>query len=231
MVNLTITKKLLMLSISVASLAIGGMSSKSAQAAPFKRDTGLTNPDQTLIFDEIVLARHAIVTDQYSGLGIEFSPGLIYNIQENLRDSFYNVGGNRIGNFPRAVLNYNAINPFSIKFLEEQREVAFAMIANPGISSFTALLNGSVVETFSTFTISVSPDNFYGFTDIVFDEVQIKVGGLGEPMLLDNLQTIKASEKSVSELTNILGIFAIGIFGIGWRLKLQRDVVLTGHLE
>lgn len=152
--------------LTLAALWIGS----AAGAASLINNTGLASPGHTVTFEEIVLPEETPVTDQYAGLGVTFSPGLFYNTQPIF--------------FPtHSLANFDFMgsvnNPASLLFGEEMSEVAFAMQTNPGTSTFTALLNGSIVEQFTADTsLSNLPDlsqasNFYGFTGIVFDEIQI----------------------------------------------------------
>lgn len=92
------------------------------------------------------------------------------------------------------------------------------MVTNIGTSTFTALLNGSVVESFSASTDTTSADNFFGFTGITFDEIRIDAGG-NDVMALDNLQL---GTTSVPEPTSMALLGLASISGIGLRLSQRR---------
>ena len=66
------------------------------------------------------------------------------------------------------------VNPFSIHFGSALTSAAFAAIAQPPTAAtITAKLGGVEVESFET-TVSIdNPDNYFGFSDIVFDEIEI----------------------------------------------------------
>jgi hypothetical protein len=67
----------------------------------------------------------------------------------------------------------------SIRFGTPVTAAALALQSNPGTTTFTALLNGVIVESFATgTTLSFLPDlshasDFYGFSGILFDELTI----------------------------------------------------------
>lgn len=197
--------------LAVACVAVLIAMAGQVQAGIITNNSGLSNPAQTITFDEFVFASGTSITNQYSSLGVTFSPNLVYNPQ--LAD-YPNITGNRLGNFVISSPSTPYANPFFISFSTIQNEVAFAMVTNPGTSTFTALLNGTAVESFSATTNTISTNNYFGFTGISFDAIRVDVGGSSGAMLLDNLQTGNIS--AVPEPTS-LAVFAIGacVAGLG----------------
>ena len=143
-------------------------------------DSGLASPDVTITFDEFVFAEGTIITDQFSSLGVTFSPNLNYDSQGPA--SFDSVETHYVGN------NFGGtVNPFSILFTTDQTAVAFGIATNPGTTTFTAKLNGLMVETYESGTDFDDPAiSFQGFQNITFDEIDISVGS-GQA-LIDNIQ-------------------------------------------
>lgn len=168
--------------------------------------TGLLSPESTITFDEHILSTGATVTNEYSDLGITFSPNLYYSSQTG----FPNITGNTVTNFGSG----NQVGSFSINFLENQTESAFAMVSNSSLWNFSALFNGAVVESFSEI-VNTSTPNFYGFTGITFDEILIS-SSINDAMIIDNLQMGETT--SVPEPTS-LAILALGLVGIGFSKK------------
>ncbi|NEQ43757.1 MAG: PEP-CTERM sorting domain-containing protein [Leptolyngbya sp. SIOISBB] len=196
--------------VGAAALGMGFVS--SAEAVSFVSTTGLADADQTITFDEFVFDPGTPITNEYSSLGVEFSPTVFYSPQPS---SAPGIQGNSIGNF-----FFTNQNPFSILFNDIQSAAVFGFATNSGNTTFTALLDSVVVESFSNATDLVSPTAFFGFTDILFDEIQIEIAansGL-DFGLLDNLQT-KAPSQSVPEPASMLGLLTIGAVAAGGALK------------
>lgn len=82
--------------LTLALLAGSGMTALPAHAQFFQNSTGLSNPARTITFDEVVLAKSSLVTNQYSFLGVTFS-GVTYDPDTTNFNA--NITGHRIGNF------------------------------------------------------------------------------------------------------------------------------------
>jgi VPDSG-CTERM motif len=178
------------------------------EAVPIHNTTGLASPVTTIDFNAS-LGDGTVVTNQYAGLGVTFSPNLVY-------DTIYsgagipNIGGGQLRNFAGTV-----VDPFSLLFAVDQTEVAFAMATNPGTSTFSAYLDGVLVESFSAATDVSSSNNFFGFSGIVFDEIRVDAGGSGSAMLLDNLQMGTAATASVPDAGATASLLGLAMFGLG----------------
>ncbi len=154
------------------SLGISGL-----YATSISNNFGLTSPTKTITFDEIVFTQGTQISTQYASYGVTFTSGMIYDSQSTA--SFPGITGHYLG---------NGSNPtFSIYFSANQTAAAVGLATNPATTTFTALLNGAVVETFS---IATTFDNaslgFYGFTGITFNELKVSVSS--GAALFDNIE-------------------------------------------
>ena len=182
-----------------------GMAIERVEAATIQNNSGVSDPELTITFDEIVLPPGTPLSDQYSELGVVFSPDLFYNPDPNvLNPPDPSIpSNNAIGNFvieglPPGVVAPPpgivapppglppTVNPFSVAFTQAQDEAAFgAATAFPGVIELTALLDGVEQESFSAQTAgSLDPLSgqlgapnfvFYGFSDLTFDEIQVAI--------------------------------------------------------
>ena len=155
----------------------------SVHAAPIVNSFGLAAPSSTITFDELVLPDSTLITNQYSGLGVTFSPGLRYNSQGP--SVLSGITGNYAGNNGAAG---PILNPFSIIFGTPQTAAAFGFATNPANTLVEALLGASVVESFTqATTFDNNATAFLGFSGIAFDQIRITVGG-DQQGLVDNIQ-------------------------------------------
>ncbi|WP_226926139.1 MULTISPECIES: VPLPA-CTERM sorting domain-containing protein [unclassified Meridianimarinicoccus] len=166
----------------LAGTVLAASSVTGASAAPVNTATGLAAPVTTITFSEVPgIAQGAVVTDQFAALGATFgslsaTAGLYFGASGNPGAELRNF-------FP------DTYNPFSITFSGTVTEAAFNMVTNGYTDKFTALLNGGVVESF---TAPTGGWKYYGFTGILFDEIQVEIGfgstATNKHMRLDNLQ-------------------------------------------
>lgn len=160
----------------------------SANAVPINgASSGLSGPHQTITFSEINLppadptdiTTFVPIGNTYSGLGVSFSPNIVYVPQ-----TFTLAAG---PNFSEpAAANLAGDGKWLITFNSVLNAVAFAYGSDPNLqlqglpstmTTFTALLNGAPVDSFSanTFFGPNVTNNIFGFENSLFDQVQIDV--------------------------------------------------------
>lgn len=141
---------------------------------------GLAAPESTITFSEPSLADTAQVSTQFADLGVTFLPNLFYRIGDH--PDWSSVEG------PNLRTGDPEVNPFSIHFESAVTAAAFVAIAQPPTpATMTAKLGGVTVESFET-TVSIdNPDNYFGFSGIVFDEIEISYTA-DTRMRIDNIQ-------------------------------------------
>jgi hypothetical protein len=156
----------------------------AADAAPVFDLVGISNPADTITFDENVFTPGHVLTYQYSDHGVQFSPNLVFGFPQNDPP----VSGNLLRNFfPNGNGPFQGA-PFAVKFDDVQTRAAFALNMVPGTVELIARRNGQVVESFSQNVANPGASRFVGFTGITFDEIIVNPGGPTQTVLLDNIQ-------------------------------------------
>ena len=183
-----------------------------AQANTINNNFGLQNPTYTINFNEFNPTPALIpITTQYQNYGVIFD-GLV-SVHSLNPNHMPGVGGNAIFS------NDNHI--FSILFTSNQTSAAFAYGANYGQATFSALLNGTVIESFSTSVGPISAKPYYGFTNIVFNEIRFEQGNSPGGIYtyaayVDNLQVSTVPEPETYAML-LAGLGLIG--GVARRRK------------
>jgi hypothetical protein len=179
----------------------------SARAVFIQSSVGLPSA-QTITFAEHGFPAGTPVTTQYADLGVTFSPNLYYSPLATA--GIPHIDDTNLGNF--AGFGNPAVNPFIIHFNQPQTAADFAMATvDPGASTFTALLGGVPVETATAFTSLDTRQNFYGFTGITFDAIEVTAAGSSGVMGLDNLQTAPAAAAPAPPGLVLVGLGVLGL--------------------
>ncbi|MBT4740951.1 MAG: PEP-CTERM sorting domain-containing protein, partial [Rhodospirillaceae bacterium] len=111
----------------------------------------------------------------------------------------------------------NGSSPGPIQFDNDVGSAGFFFRTNATTTTFTALLDGVLVESFAASTNLTNTSNFYGFTDIIFDEIQISVASGGY-----NLDHFQFNEVHIPE-PGSLAVFGLGLVGLG-ALRRRRKI-------
>lgn len=203
--------------IRVIVLCLFVLAPSAARAVPIQMatQTGLASAEVSITFDEIILPSSTVLSDEYAGLGVTFSPGLLYNPgTANMSDSILGLDGRRLANF------YPVTSIFSIYFVDPVEEAVVGILA-PDITTFTAFHKGIEVETFQNSRLPQA-QGFYGFTGITFDEIRVDAHSRVDEgrALLDNIQFTTA--RPIPEPSGVM-LFALGFALLsvvrGWRLR------------
>jgi hypothetical protein len=183
----------------------------NVQATPITNAFGLLTPDTTVTFSEVPLANNTPLTNQFAALGVTFSNLFI--------DTTLVVFG------PPSAENFQdgcvvgTCQPFDIFFSSPVAAAAFQMITNPGTSTFQALLNSGPVESFTAAT-TIPSSTYYGFQNIVFNQIHVIPGGVNQAAGIDNIEFSLATPSVPEPASSAL--IAAGAIAMATRRRWQR---------
>lgn len=198
----------------IAAGVLAAMSATGAQASSINGATsGIAMPEQVIDFSEVPgLVTGDTVTTQYQALGATFSPQLTFFSTVSARGNFSGPALLSFDNPP-----FEIFDPFSINFTSPVSEASFAMTTNNGMTTFTALLNGAFVESFVGNTnTGTANNNIYGFTNLVFDEIQVDASV--PPGAIDNL----AFTTAAVPVPAMAPLFALSLLGVAAIARRRR---------
>jgi hypothetical protein len=186
------------------AIAIAGclvFCSSAAQATFFQNSTGLASPAVTITFSEHILTPGDILTNQYADLGVTFSNQLFWS---PIPGGPPHIDDYNITNF---LPNQNAFQG-QIDFAQPVTGAAFAVAGNPGTLYISAFYQNVLVESGSILLDDSSQtNNFIGFTDIVFDRINLIPAGSPTPaMVMDNLQVVPEPGSGLLVLVGVTGL-------------------------
>ncbi len=202
-----------------------GLVATSASAATLNNTFGLAAPTATLAFDGAAVAPYTTVTNQFASQGVTFSQDVIFDGQ-GPNAGWPGVTGDYLSNFNG---NGLATHTFSIFFNATQTEAAFGFATNPTTTTFTALLNGLAVESFTIPTTYYQyATAFVGFTNSLFNQIEISVGGTDGSAVIDNIQMSAVSAVAPVPLPGTLGLAgaALGLLALLARRRPKAGLAL-----
>lgn len=173
--------------------------------------TGLASPATTITFGEIPLATNAVVTNQYAGLGVTFSPNVYYNPEG------WPPWANNVGNFTFPT-EPSYVNPVTLMYSSTQSAAAFQMAADGSPYLFQAFLGGTLVDSFTNPDITGNGSLYYGFSNESFDSLVLTYqgGGGGPYWLMSNLEL--SNSNVIPEPSSLL-LLGTGLAGLAGMLR------------
>jgi hypothetical protein len=143
-------------------LSLAALQAPARAQAIIAQTSGLPSPDHVETFG-------ASLYPNFTPVSTEFPPLTITHSRYFTTGSFNNINGGFLTN------NFSgAPDTISIKFGGNISDVSLVyQQVGVGNSNFRAMLAGATVDSFSIAWDQFAPNNFFGFTNIVFDELQI----------------------------------------------------------
>jgi hypothetical protein len=184
------------LAVTMVALTIAG----AAQASSFNNSTGLTGTFTTETFGSGT-PENTAAGSLFAGL--TFGPNMYTT--DSYSGTFSNISGTSIANFYPCC---TAVTEFSFSTIVSA--AAFTFVTNEGTSTFIAKLNGTAVDSFTGPTSTSGSTNFYGFTGISFNSIEIQSGGVNNAYLIDNVQSVTAVPEPETYALMLAGLGLIG---------------------
>ena len=131
------------------------------------QSSGLTNPNHVIDFGANLYPNFTNITTQFAGITVTHARYYTTGVATNL------VGGFLTNDFS------GAPDTLKIRFASPIRDLSFVyhQIGTSGPSAFRAMLGNVVVDSFSNASNQSQTNNYFGFTNIVFDELQLDFVG------------------------------------------------------
>lgn len=146
-----------------ATLLVASLSPSLSAQSIIAQTQGLTNPQHVIDFGANLYPNFTPITNQFAGITVTharyFTTGTVVNL----------VGGFLTNDFS------GAPDTLSIRFANPIQDLAFVyhQISTVRPSVFRAVLAGTTVHSFSNLSNQSQTNNWFGFTGIVFDELQL----------------------------------------------------------
>ena len=192
-------------------LIFAGSSSNLNAAAITDQDLGLSSPDKIVIdFGVNLFAPGTPVDIQFLGDGVSFGPTFVY---DHIDATHPPLTQGYLKNIDSASL------PGSILFSSDVNAAAFSWrtIRNTQ-TTFSAYNNNVLVEEFTAPTnVSLTSGRYFGFQDIVFDEIRLSIAHANNEFTLDNLEFVSAIPVPAAVWLFASGL--LGLAGFAWRSK------------
>lgn len=183
-------------------LCAGLLCSNANATTIIDQNLGLDSPDIVIDFGNNLFAAGTPIDTQFESSGVTFGPTYTYN----------NFSGIEPPLTQGYLENINtASQPGSILFSLDVSSAAFSWrtLRNTE-TTFSAFNDNVLVEQFTADTnTSLTSGRYFGFENILFDEIRLSIGNADRRFTLDNLQYISAVPVPAAAW-----LFASGLLGL-----------------
>lgn len=201
----------------IAAFSVGSMflmPTNTLASTVSDRATGLTSPGTVVDFGNGDFVNNTSITTQYNSLGVSFAPNFNYADLDSPGPTIvegYLLSGN------------TSSAPGSIFFSSNVTDAVFSWLTTTSrTTTFEAYLANSLVETFSATTdsaIALGTGSFFGFENILFDEIRLSISDGTQGFTLDNLQFNAASVVPIPAALPLFGTALLGLGFAGYRRR------------
>lgn len=193
------------------TLSVGvcaGLMSVNTHAAAIKdSNSGLLSPDIVIDFGNNLYTAGTTIDNQFLSSGVTFGPTFLYN---DIDTAFLPLTQGYLEN-----INTSS-QPGSIFFALDVSAADFSWRTNNGTTTFSAYNDNVLVEEFTWDTnISLTSGRYYGFKDILFDEIRFSIATRDTLFTLDNLEYVSAIP--IPAAVWLFGSGLIGLIGLARR--------------
>jgi len=205
----------------IASAMLYGLCS-IAHAVPIIGDSvGLVASESTVTFSEAPTTDNQVLTNEFAALGVTLEN---FGIDKN--DQFGIVSGGSTG-FAGDYLVWGASSfptatPLTISFTGQVTDAAFATVDAGHTFTFSAFLDGGLVESFNTAVASKPGSGFMGFTGILFDSIVITPDAGSNVLAIDTLLFNTQQEAPIPPTPALIGIGLIVLGFYRGKFDLKR---------
>ena len=148
----------------ITGLAVALATVSTVNATPIiAQSSGLSGTDQVIDFGSGLLPNFSPVSSEFPGITIQHASYFTTGVTNNL------VGGFITNDFS------GVPNTLTISFDNPITDLSFVyhQISTTNASVFRAMLNNTLVESFTNLSDPFQTNNYFGFTSIVFNELQL----------------------------------------------------------